>query len=801
MADVYSTAIGAINVNRKDIGFAAHNIANVNVDGYSRLSVEKSSRVIGGTVAGVDIEGIIENVDEVLQDSLYDKIAQDSYQAEIKKQLERMHQELGQPSNANSIDALLNQAQVALKNLSETPTALSSKQLAVQDLDALAKKISAIAGKYQDLRYEMDRTLDASIKELNKHLESAHRLSNIAGAFPRGTLERVNTEDNLRSTLEKIAGYLDISKYTDSSGTVKVLASQGVSIVGESQFFLKYTPTTSVADLVNDEKLNPVSVWFLGTDASQYSLNKDIISEGKSSDVITNIKYGKLAALTYLRDTEIPNALAQLDNLAKNLKDEYNRIHNEGASSNSATTLTGTTLISRDEVPGFSGKARFMLVDDVGLQYDNIPALTIDFSKLDTGSGAGKANLEGILQEINYHFGEKLDTDKSVQLGNLTDIKLVSVSKEITAGGTLDLDIELQNLSGKNATFQILNAAATDGTAANILNSYVGSSYTVNAGNIERTGLTGPSIKLDVPGSITYPFTVTLDVRVNDGFADFDSQLTFTVDSPPANGLNGIKNHRFSVSTADNQGTTFAPNFLSALMSTSMYTADGSSLPVTSSEKGLLQLTTTDPKYHIVIDNLDSSQDGYVAQNIIGTGDKFSYYLGLNDLFVRKDNPANWGDVKNTAMNLTLRSDIKGDANKLSISQVRQLVDHGTPANIINRFEVSEGDTRNLQNILLLAEKKVFFGASGTLSAATVTLQEYASEILGFNTAALSRSNDTAFQANLIRNSIQEKIQNLKGVNINEELANMMIYQQNIVANSRLINIQREIDEVLMNLI
>jgi flagellar hook-associated protein 1 len=801
MTNVYSVALGAMNAERRGVGLISHNIANSGVEGYTRVSLDTATSIIDGSVAGVDVKGVIANVDEVLQDSLYEKISKDKYDSEIKSYLEKMHAEFGSPAANNSVDAMITKMQIALKNLSESSTSSSHKLIAVQEIDAMANKISTIAKKFQELRYEADKDIDKSIAVLNGYLNDAYKVSNVAGVYPKGTVERVTAEDKLRNSLEKISEFLEISKYTDSAGACKVLTAQGVSIVDEAQHLLNYTPLNSVNGLINDEEFSPITVSYIDSAGNKKEMNTEIFSGGKSSDVTATISSGKLAALVYLRDKEIPKALEQLDTLAKGIKEEYNRIHNEGVSTLAPTKLDGTTTVSRDQIFGFQGKTRMVLVDNLGKQYDNVPALTLDFSQLDTGDGAGSANLHGILQEINYHFGNKLTTDKSVQLGDFTDIKLAAISKDMTAGGVLDLDMELQNLSSTNSNFSIMTAAATDGLGTNILNSFVNTAFNVVQGAIVRTGTTGPSLQLNLPATINYPLTVTLDVRANNGVTTKNSQVSFVINAPTADPLNGIKNQRFSASTANGDGVALAPNFISPLLTTSITKADGSTASYASSEKGTLKLSSFSSDYHIAIDSMDSSQNGYSAQNIFGTKEKFSYYFGLNDLFVRKDSPENWGNTKNTALYLDVRKDIKTDANKLSSAKLMRATDKVNSTNILSTFEISSGDTQNLQAIMNLAQKKIFFAQSGTLSATTVSMQEYAAEILGFNTTALSQQITSSDQSSLMRRSIKEKIQDLKGVNVNEELANMLIHQQNITANSRVFSVAREIEQIMLNII
>jgi flagellar hook-associated protein FlgK len=141
MTNVYSIALGAMNAERRGVGLISHNIANSGVEGYTRVSLDTTTSVIDGTVSGVDVRGVIANVDEVLQDRLYDKISKDTYDSEIKSYLEKMHGEFGSPAANNSIDAVITKMQIALKNLSESSTSSSHKLIAVQEIDAMANKI------------------------------------------------------------------------------------------------------------------------------------------------------------------------------------------------------------------------------------------------------------------------------------------------------------------------------------------------------------------------------------------------------------------------------------------------------------------------------------------------------------------------------------------------------------------------------------------------------------------------------------------------------------------------------------
>lgn len=800
MGDTYTTALSGIKAAKAEMALNSHNIANANTEGYTRLLVNKNSSITGNKVNGVDISGITTYIDQNLQDRVYDRISTHEYNDAISSTLNELHSEFGTPNSGTSIDSYINKFFNSLELLASAPNSASLKLNAYQDAESVATKISGLAQKIEKLRYHIDGELKHSIDSLNTQLQNAHDLSLSLNTFVEGSLEQVTTQDRLLKTFEKISTYLSINKFNDQNGKTKVFTLDGTSIVGESQYFLKYVPITSETPLITNESLNPILVSYYDAQGVDANFNREIVSAGKSSEITHNLGKGKLSGLLYLRDKELPNILAQLDRIAKNFSDEFNRIHNEGVGYNPPSELRGNSLVSRNQYLGFSGNVRISMVDTAGKPVASLPSVTIDLAKLDSGNGAGKANVESLLQEIDYQFGAKLSTEKSAAVGNLKDIKLTAVSSEVTPGAPLELDLELYNFSQTNATVTILGATATDGTSANILNSFSGTSHVIANGKYERTGMTGPSITLTNLGTISYPYTLDVDVRVNDGTSNYDATISYVISSPTNNPINGIKNQRFSAVAVTGAATLNNPSHPGGIVKTTLIDQDGYDIAANSDTPGIVRIATLDDSYRIVIDNLDSNHIGVVGSTDLATNEKLSFFLGLNDFFVRTDKAENWGSIKNAAYYLKIRNDIKNNPNLMATGVVKTIIDYASPTTNTYTYEVREGDIENLNKLIDLSKKKIFFAQAGNLTGTTITINEYATEILANNTTQLRRYQIITDESKAVRTALQDKIQNIKGVDINEELANMILYQQAFTASAKLINTVKEMDQILLDL-
>ena len=89
----------------------------------------------------------------------------------------------------------------------------------------------------------------------------------------------------------------------------------------------------------------------------------------------------------------------------------------------------------------------------------------------------------------------------------------------------------------------------------------------------------------------------------------------------------------------------------------------------------------------------------------------------------------------------------------------------------------------------------------GGLSQSDTTFSDYSASILSFNSAIVSSvETDLAFQSNL-KNELFSKHTSISGVNMDEELANLIIFEQAYLAAARMISTTQQMFTALTEML
>jgi flagellar hook-associated protein 1 FlgK len=114
---------------------------------------------------------------------------------------------------------------------------------------------------------------------------------------------------------------------------------------------------------------------------------------------------------------------------------------------------------------------------------------------------------------------------------------------------------------------------------------------------------------------------------------------------------------------------------------------------------------------------------------------------------------------------------------------------------------LSSLDGRNALALSQLADVRLSFDAAGGLGAQSTTAVGYVGQMIS-DLAIISRdANSRESFTDAINNQVQELKGSLSGVNINEELAQMLIYQNGFQSSARIITVVNELFDSLLGLI
>lgn len=144
------------------------------------------------------------------------------------------------------------------------------------------------------------------------------------------------------------------------------------------------------------------------------------------------------------------------------------------------------------------------------------------------------------------------------------------------------------------------------------------------------------------------------------------------------------------------------------------------------------------------------------------------------------------------ASGLTLRPDLAQTPSKLSLAQMDL-----TSTSAVGDIVLASADNKGVL-ALQAASSQASFGAAGGMGAMNASLSQYATALVAGigqkSAAATSASSDAAS----FKGEIEQRAAEKEGVNLDEELANMMVYQQAYNAGARLITTAQQLYDVLL---
>lgn len=804
ISNALSSALTSLNVTQQNLSVLSNNIANANTDGYAKRTVVQSSQTIAGVGQGVIIEGIERQVDQLLLEQMRTQSSSLGL-AEIQEEyFEQIQVLYGQPNNGNSLSDVVDGFFESLNLLASTPESTSLKLDAVNQAEQLTDLLTGISQGLHELRLQADQDLKTLTNNINSDIDRIFTLNlAISDAISRAQAT-ADLEEQRDIVLESLAEKIDIKIIEgDSAADISVITSGGVSLLDSSnRYELSYDNAGGLSVFTDGLDLNPVTLTAINVDGSTAGSAVEIVSSGASSTIVNTIEGGQFKGLTDLRDSTIPGFIDQLDAIAEAIRDQMNAIHNKGLGYPARNSITGTTLVSAEDARDFSGQIQIGLVDNQGQPIDSpyssedaygMRPLTLDLSTLDSNLGAGTPTMQTIIDEINYYFGEP---QPRASIGNLEDIKIVTTQDTINSAGTINFDLELDSLSAFDSGVTIQNMTVTDSlSAAQTVTTpaaFPMSEFTHTAGERSRTG-DDPNFAFTGTGNL--PYTVTLEVQVDDGQGNVDSistgTITYLIDASPSTA--NVRNTRHNPTVVTGDAELITPTVAEERIVAELVDADGNVI-TDGTTQGYLRLTAGNSELGIVIDELDSQESGLSTDtSITATNRGFSHYFGLNNLFDEYDT------TSGSALNLSIREDILSTPNNLSLGGYSQAVSTGVTGIENYTYSISIGDNSIIKQLAELKDTLTTFSATGGIPLTTTSISDYATTILSYVSSQKSFADADVEQQRLLMEQMEAAFASGSGVNIDEELANTIVFQRTYSASSRIITVVDELLETLIN--
>ncbi|MFO1242361.1 MAG: flagellar basal body rod C-terminal domain-containing protein [Rickettsiales bacterium] len=384
-------------------------------------------------------------------------------------------------------------------------------------------------------------------------------------------------------------------------------------------------------------------------------------------------------------------------------------------------------------------------------------------------------------------------SDPGVAVGGISNTSL-SGYFEITSATNNSFTINANTTATAAATGSVANMTATPPWD------------TINAGEKTRVRDAG-LITADLSGNVSSPYyDITVDVGVRAEGDPKGQVTTTTITYRIFNGETNLLNDRYNNTAMTGSGNRVVGQSPQPYLRALMVDANGVELPSTNGiytgAEGYLKLETYDPKNTVAINEMDSKQLGvvnYVARPEAGTNRHFSHYFELNNLFKSNDPTATGDTVKGSAYSFDIEDRFLNNANLISLGkmvQSNQSADPNDPPQYT--YQRYSGDNSAIQSLAKVGVQNYTFAAAGGLDDTTITFDGYVGEILGYQSSKSTQSEATLKDSQILQDGFDERLNNMKGVNVDEEMANTIIYQNAYQASARIITVTSQLFDALL---
>lgn len=786
-----TNGLSGLNVSQQALAASSGNITNANTAGYSRKTIQNSTVVLQGLGVGAD-PALQRIVDDFLTQAQRKQTASTSKAQVISDYMDRIQVYLGSTDSTQNttIMSALDNFFTSVSNVSTSPDQPFFRTQAIQSAQNLSNTISGIANNLQNTRYQADQDIGTSVDSVNQDLD---QLSAINASLREAKISGQPQDellDKRDAVLKDINQYLDVGVTFNDFSQATVFTQSGDLLSPVEEHHLAYTQAGSVATFSNDLNISPITIVTLDGNGKPIPGRSTVLATGgKSSTISTTMKDGKIVGLMQIRDTDMPKMLAQLDSLTNSLRDEVNKISNNGVGYPPPQSLTGTRQITANTQVTFQGTARIAALNADGTPVASpypgdegglFRPLTLDFSKIYGPTGIGKPTVADIEKEINQYYGP---TSNRVSMGALADTKLVAISDNTAGPFQFDLQFDNPSANPLNITIVSVNGAGPP------------ASVTATPGQITRSG---PTTTFTAAGP--FPQTVSVVLQMTDPATGttYSDTINYTIPSTPVSGARG---DRYSVASLggtavppQQNASIVIPTSNNRIATAQMVDANGN-IVNNPNQMASLQLVGNNGA-RIAIDEMTSQQVSS-SQSNIGTLQGFSQYFQLNDFFAQNTGTT----LGSAASNLKVNQRLVDNPSLMAIAQLT-LSNQSTVtgASPLYTYQIGIASNEAAEALTNLRNASLTFKAAGTLPAFTNTTTAYASEIYAFTGGLTNLASSNLSQQNTLQKSYDDHATSVSGVNTDQELANVVLYQNAYAASARIISVISSLFDVLLQI-
>ncbi len=795
-------ALSGLRASQQQISVISNNVSNVSTPGFTRKILPQQSQSIEGVTVGVLTGTITRNVDMSLQRDLWTQISAVGELEVRQTYLSRIEEFHGAPDAELSVAAEMARLKDSFSALADTPDDNFLLKDAVNQAVDMAGKINDLGQLIMTSRNDAQADMSSTVNRINQLLEQIAELNNQVQDNLNIGRTTAASEDKRDEAIKELSQLIDLSSFKRGDGVLVVQTNTGVQLAD----------TKAQKVLFNPQPLGAIT-YYPDSAAGVYVVNQNFTGNPEDNPIAINITErdigGRLGGLIELRDQDFPMQLAQLDEVAHKLALRF-----EAQGLRLFTDSTGVVPLDSAPDPttdpptpvsyvGFSLEIRVnqAILNDNSLLREGTYGATIE-----PGSNEViRRVLEFTFGATNYQIAANTDTATQVDLVNTGGASLqdwLGLFSNNTATGVRDLSTFLD----------VPTLVASANGALDDPNDQ----FTITFSDPDY-----------VPAAATTAVTIDLSTIVSGGTSAIDDIITEINNQITLAGVDARFNASASIGPSGQIRIDSRSDIAFDASGANGMGADGLAFLGLSENS----YTATDPYFDVQVGNnasvrvtLDPGDTGADLlakfQAVPGlaarfNGDVLELRPGNDDTFA---SPEFGGDIKITGGPFTTsgasygappasttRTSIDNGVNIVSALFGSYSINAGVISNASPITSVAYGSETNASltpPIPTLAFRNNNLGPGANISIDLIgsrALIDFVQKMVNQQSQQLASMDNALTDETGLRDVLQTQLSSESGVNLDEELSNLIVYQTAFAAAARVVNAVDELFQELLN--
>ncbi|MDO9412237.1 MAG: flagellar hook-associated protein FlgK [Pseudolabrys sp.] len=301
--------MSGLKANQSALALVSSNVANAGTAGYVRKTTTQVAQSATGTGISVRVSAVQRELDVYVQRQLRVENSGASYATARSQFYNQLQSIYGQPGASNSFDTIFNNFTESVQALSGSPDDAATRSAVVSAAQLLTQQLNSMTKSIQGLRGSAELGISDAVSQANDAMQRIADLNVKLASTTSQDATAATMMDQRDAYIDKLSRLMDINVIPGNAGQVTIYTTSGVQLVSDKASRIDFSPQGT---------MNANTQWSSDPNVRQVGTLSLTTANGSTVDLIESkaIRSGSIAAFIQMRDEDLVQAQAQLDEIA-----------------------------------------------------------------------------------------------------------------------------------------------------------------------------------------------------------------------------------------------------------------------------------------------------------------------------------------------------------------------------------------------------------------------------------------------------------------------------------------------------